>query len=74
MTKEIKEKESLTTSLKALEEIVQWFDAQDEVDVEKGLTKVKEGAALIKSTKKQLKEVENEFEEVKKDLTEDPEV
>ncbi len=70
MTK-VTDKKNLTTSLKELEEIVAWFDAQDEVDVEKGLTKVKEGAALIKSTKKQLKEVENEFEEVKKELTED---
>lgn len=65
------EKKDLTTSLKELEEIVGWFDAQDEVDVEKGLAKVKEGTALIKSTKKQLKEVENEFEEVKKELAEE---
>ena len=65
------DKKDLTTSLKELEEIVVWFDAQDEVDVEKGLMKVKEGAVLIKSTKKQLKEVENEFEEVKKELTEE---
>ena len=67
----IAEKKDLTASLKELEEIVQWFDDQEEVDVEKGLAKVKVGAALIKSTKKQLKEVENEFEEVKKGLSND---
>ncbi len=63
------QKESnLTVSLKKLEEIVEWFESQQEVDVEKGLEKVKEGAALIKASKERLKKVENEFEEVKKDL------
>ncbi|MFA6285702.1 MAG: exodeoxyribonuclease VII small subunit [Parcubacteria group bacterium] len=63
------QKESnLTQSLKKLEEIVEWFESQQEVDVEKGLEKVKEGAALIKASKERLKKVENEFEEVKKDL------
>ena len=61
-------KGNLGASLKKLEEIVSWFDNQEEVDVEKGLAKVREGAALIKSSKKRLAEVENEFEEVKKDL------
>ena len=56
------------TALKKLEEIVTWFDNQEEVDVEKGLDKVKEGVALIKESKMRLKEVENEFEIVKKEL------
>jgi len=64
MTKET----NLTQSLKKLEEIVEWFESQQEVDVEKGLEKVKEGAALIKASKDRLKKVENEFEEVKKEL------
>jgi exonuclease VII small subunit len=59
---------NLGESLKRLEAIVQWFDTQQEVDVEKGLEKIKEGALLIKESKTRLKEVENEFEEVKKDL------
>jgi len=59
---------SLGESLKKLESIISWFDNQEEVDVEQGLEKVKEGAALIKSSKLQLKEVENEFEKVKKEL------
>ncbi|MEN8252250.1 MAG: exodeoxyribonuclease VII small subunit [Patescibacteria group bacterium] len=61
-------KENLTKSLKEIEEIVQWFEVQDEVDVEEGIKKVKEGAGLIKDSKKRLKEIENEFEEVKKEL------
>lgn len=61
-------KVNLGESLKKLEEIVSWFDAQREVDVENGLEKVKEGVILIKESKARLKEVENEFEEVKKEL------
>ncbi len=61
---------NLTESLKRLEKIVEWFENQDEVDVEKGLEKVREGAALVKASKERLKKVENEFEEVKKELEE----
>lgn len=61
---------NLTQSLKKLEEIVEWFESQDEVDVEKGLDKVREGVKLIKASKERLKKVENEFEEVKKELEE----
>ena len=61
-------KENLGASLKKLENIVGWFESQEEVDIEKGLEKVKEGVKLIKASKEQLKEVENEFEEIKKEL------
>lgn len=61
-------KPSLGESLKKLETIVTWFDNQEEVDVEQGLEKVKEGVELIKASKARLKEVENEFEVVKKEL------
>ena len=61
-------KPTLGESLKKLEEIVAWFDEQEEVDVEKGLDKVKEGVLLIKTSKTRLKEVENEFDIVKKEL------
>ena len=63
-------KNNLTQSLKEIEGIVQWFESQDEVDVEEGIKKVKEGTKLIKESKKRLKEIENEFEEVKKELEE----
>lgn len=62
-------KNNLNESLAKLADIVTWFDQQKEVDVELGLTKVKEGAVLIKSCRERLKELENEFEEVEKDIT-----
>ena len=66
-------KNNLKDSLKKLKEIVEWFDKQEEVDVEMGLEKVKEGAALIKESKKQRKELENQFEKVKEELEEEEE-
>jgi Asp-tRNA(Asn)/Glu-tRNA(Gln) amidotransferase C subunit len=59
---------NLTETMKKLRAIASWFEQQDEVDVEKGLEKVREGAVLIKASRARLKELENEFEEVKKDL------
>ncbi len=61
-------KESLGEALKKLESITAWFEEQEEIDVEKALEKVKDGVALIKSSKERLREVENEFEVVKKEL------
>ncbi|MEI9966724.1 MAG: exodeoxyribonuclease VII small subunit [Candidatus Moraniibacteriota bacterium] len=59
---------SLGEALKKVQEIMNWFDNQEEVDVEKGLEKIKEGATLIKESRIRLKEIENEFETVKKEL------
>lgn len=61
-------KANLSESLKKVQEIVAWFDNQEEVDVEKGLEKIKEGTVLIKESRARLKEIKNEFEVVKKDL------
>lgn len=66
-------KNNLKDSLKKLKDIVDWFDNQEEVDVEMGLEKVKEGAGLIKESKQQLKNLENEFEKVKEELEEEEE-
>ncbi|MFH1188428.1 MAG: exodeoxyribonuclease VII small subunit [bacterium] len=62
------EKKSITESLSRLESMIAWFEVQKEVDVEAGLEKVKEGAALIKELKQRLKRVENEFQEIKKEV------
>ena len=59
---------NLKESLGKLNGIVEWFDEQEEVDVEAGLEKVKEGAELIKNCKKRLSEVENEFKEIQRDI------
>jgi exonuclease VII small subunit len=63
-----KETNNLNTNLKKLEEISQWFDNREEVDVEEGLEKVKEAVVLIKESKERLKQIENEFEEIKKEV------
>ena len=64
---------NLNETLKKLEAISSWFDSRKEVDVEEGLKKVKEGAELIRESKKRLAEIENEFEEVKKGMAENEE-
>jgi len=68
MRKEETKKVNLSHDLKRLSEIVDWFEQQKDVDVEKGLEKVKEAAILIKGSKKRLAEIENEFEEIKKEI------
>ena len=60
--------QNLNNNLKRLAEITEWFDNQEEVDVEEGLKKVKEAVELIKTSKTRLKEIENEFEEIKKEI------
>lgn len=61
-------KQDLTSDLKKLSEISEWFEEQEEVDVEEGLKRVKEAAALIKASRERLKAVKNEFEEIKKEI------
>ena len=61
-------KDEINAQLSQLQEIVQWFEEQKEIDVEKGLDKVKAGASLIKELKTKLKKAENEFKEIKDSL------
>jgi len=63
-----KNKINLSKNLEDLSEIADWFEQQDEIDVEEGLKKVKKAAGLIKESKGRLSEIENEFEEIKKDI------
>lgn len=62
---------NLSETIKKLRAITEWFESQHEIDVEKGLEKIKEGAELIKGSRTRLKELENEFEEVKKKLADE---
>ncbi|RYX79158.1 hypothetical protein EON76_00320 [bacterium] len=62
------EKTNLTDSIKKLESIVNWFDEQEEVDVEQGLEKVRSAANLIKDSKARLADIENEFEQIEKEI------
>jgi hypothetical protein len=59
---------NLSDNLKRLSNISSWFDEQKEVDVEEGLRKIKEAAVLIKESRGRLAKIENEFEEIKKDI------
>ena len=68
MAKEKTDTKNLNSNLKRLSEITEWFDNQEEIDVEEGLNKVKEAVSLIKASKERLKAVENEFEEIKKEM------
>ncbi|MDD5568830.1 MAG: hypothetical protein PHG23_00185 [Candidatus Pacebacteria bacterium] len=62
---------NLGQNLKKLTKIAEWFENQEEIDVEEGLEKIKEAAEIIKETKKGLKAAENQFEEIKKELERD---
>jgi exodeoxyribonuclease VII small subunit len=64
----VDKKINLKESLGKLNDIVAWFEEQDEVDVEAGLEKVKEGAKLVKDCKARLSEIENEFETIQKQV------
>ena len=66
--KEKTDAKNLNAALKRLSEITEWFDAREEIDVEEGLEKVKEAVSLIKASKERLKAIENEFEEIKKEM------
>lgn len=61
--------DNLKENLKKLSIISDWFDKQQEIDVEEGINKVKEAAELIKASKERLKSIENQFEEIKKEIT-----
>ena len=68
MAKEEIDTKNLNNNLKRLSKITEWFDGQEEVDVEEGLKKVQEAVKLIKASKERLKTIENEFEEIKKEI------
>ena len=61
---------SFQEHLKEIAAILEWFDSQEELDVEEALEKVKKAADLIKASKKRLGEIENEFKEIKKAVEE----
>ncbi len=68
-----KDQQTIQDLMGKLEKTIAWFQSREEVDVEEGLKRVKEGAELIKNLQIKLKKVENEFEEIKKDLAVDGE-
>jgi exonuclease VII small subunit len=69
MQTEKPKKGSLNENLKQLAQISSWFDDQKELDIEEGLKKVREAADLIKTSRKQLDSLENEFREIEKEFS-----
>jgi hypothetical protein len=65
------EEKSFKHHLKEIADILEWFDAQEELDVEVALGKVKRAAELVKESKKRLGEIENEFKEIKSEIEKD---
>ena len=59
---------NLKDNFQRITEIIDWFEKQKEIDIEEGLNKIKEAVKLIKVSKNRLKSIENEFEEIKKEI------
>lgn len=68
--KESQDPKEFKKHLAQIAAILEWFDSQEELDVELALEKVRTAAELIKVSKKRLGEIENEFKEIKKDIEE----
>jgi hypothetical protein len=51
--------------LEDIKRISDWFEEQEEIDLEEALVKIREAGELIKLSKDRLIEVENEFKEIK---------
>ena len=64
-------KDNIQKQLKELEDIAQWFEKEEDFDVEEGLKRVKEGAELVKKLKGRIKDVENEFKELEAEINEE---
>lgn len=65
-----KEKQDLKSALQQLEKLVNELSS-DDVDVEVGLKKFKQGAELITFCRSQLRQAENEFKKLKHTLETD---
>ena len=66
--KENSEQGEFKKHLEAIAGILEWFDAQEELDVEQALEKIKTAGELIKASKKRLGQIENEFKEIKNEI------
>ncbi len=61
-------KEGLKEHLDKIRKISEWFEEQEEIDLEAALVKIREAGELIKLSKERLVEVENEFQEIKAEI------
>jgi hypothetical protein len=56
---------NLKQYLEDIKKISDWFEDQEEIDLEEALIKIREAGELIRLSKDRLMEVENEFKEIK---------
>lgn len=56
--------------LKKLESIAEWFEEQNEPNIEEGLVKIEEASVLLRAGRERFREIENRFEEIRKDVDE----
>lgn len=61
-----KKEQNFAEAFAELEAITEWFDSQENVDLDEGLQKFERGLALTTALKKKLSEVENQVVELKK--------
>lgn len=64
-----KSKIDIKKSLSELQQITEWFQ-NDDIDLDQGIDKLKEGVQIIKECRKRIQEIENEFIDIKKELVE----
>lgn len=60
------EKFNFTKAYEEIEKINEWFQSED-IDLDEALRKYKRGMELIKKCKDKLREIENKFEEIRKE-------
>ena len=65
MTAAAQKPHDLKKYLEDIKRISDWFEEQEEIDLEEALVKIREAGELIKLSKDRLVEVENEFKEIK---------
>lgn len=53
-----------------LEQITEWFDSEENLDLDKGLKQFERGLELAGELKKKLNQVENKVEEIKEKFAE----
>jgi exonuclease VII small subunit len=61
--------EDIARTIADLESIVRWFSDQKTVDLAKGIDQFRRGTELIKELKQQMGEIENEFREIKRGMS-----
>ncbi|MEK7614819.1 MAG: exodeoxyribonuclease VII small subunit [Patescibacteria group bacterium] len=60
-----KKSTNFASAFEELEQITQWFDSEEQLDLDEGLQKFERGLAIASELKKKLVEVENKVEEIK---------